>query len=286
MKASPEPEAKAPSSKAEQAQESGPKPDTVNESAPAPPAQTAPPPKPRAPGEVKLERRQELEHHLKASPTDLDAFLELGRIYRAENRPIEAKRILQQAISVFPEEQELIFEYEEAVLARSFQQLREVMELAQRIDTVETDRELKRCQDDWACRRMEVCRARLARDPSQKGLRVALAEAMYDSGMHEGALEELAPILDDDDLTCAAHFVRGRTLIALGQELEAMASLRAASMRRSVVPPIKTRVLALRLLCETAERLGLTLTLGNYQQALRVAEEELAQMNHSRSAAS
>ena len=35
-------------------------------------AQSGPPPK------VRLERRQELEHHLKSSPTDLDGFMELG----------------------------------------------------------------------------------------------------------------------------------------------------------------------------------------------------------------
>lgn len=109
---------------------------------------------------VRLERRQELEHHLKSSPTDLDAFMELGRIYRSEDRPLDARRVFQQALQIFPEEQELLWEYEEATLARSLQQLREVTELARRLDTAETERELKRSQNDWACRRMDVCRAR------------------------------------------------------------------------------------------------------------------------------
>jgi hypothetical protein len=38
---------------------------------------------------LRLERRQQLEHHLKKSPTDLDGYMELGRIYRADDRPLE-----------------------------------------------------------------------------------------------------------------------------------------------------------------------------------------------------
>lgn len=236
---------------------------------------TEPTPEPKAP-KVRLERRQELEHHLKQSPTDLDAFMELGRIYRADNRPMEARRVFQQAIQIFPEEQELLWEYEEAILARSLQQLREVTDLAQRLDTLETERELKRCQDDWACRRIDICRARLNRDPSMVHLRVALAEAMYDAGMYEGATDELEPILENEELSAPAHLIRGRCLLAMSKDVEAMASLRAASLRRSIVPPIKTRVLALRLLCETAERMGVTLTLGIYREHLQLAEQELA----------
>ena len=225
---------------------------------------------------VRLERRQELEHHLKASPTDLDAFMELGRIYRAENRPMDARRIFQQALEVYPEEKELLWEYEEAVLARSLQQLRDVSELSARLDTIETERELKRSRNDWACRRMDVCRARLARDPSQHHLRVALAEALTDAGMFEGAIDELDAVLNIDDLSATAFLIRGRCLLALGKDVEAMAALRATALRRSVVAPLKTRVVALKLLCETAERLGVTLTLANYRKHLQQAEQEIA----------
>ena len=229
-------------------------------------------PKPK----LRLERRQELEHHLKESPTDLDAFLELGRIYRTDHRPLDAKRIYQQAIQIFPDELGLLWEYEEAILARSLQQLREVSELAQRLDTLETERELKRSQDDWACRRMEVCRARLGRDPSLHHLHIVLAEAMHDAGMHEGAIEELETVLEHDELSPAAYLIQGRCLLAMGQDTKAMASLRATALRRSVVAPLRSRIAALRLLCETAERLGLSLTLTNYRQNLEHAEQELA----------
>lgn len=225
---------------------------------------------------VELKRQQELEHHLKDCPTDMEGFLELGRIYRTENRPLEAKRVFQQALKVFPDEQELLWEHEEAILARSLQKLREVTELAARLDTAETQRELNRSQDDWACRRIDVCLARLERDPSQASLRIALAEAMLDAGMYEAAVEKLQPVLEHEELSPTAHLVHGRCLLAMRKEVEAMVSLRAASLRRSVVAPPRIRVAALRLLCETADRLGLTLTLANYRQQLQQAEQELA----------
>ena len=238
---------------------------------PAANSSSAPSPK------VRLERRQELEHHLKSSPTDLAAFMELGRIYRAENRPIDARRVFHQALEIFPEEKELLWEHEEAVLARSLQQLKEVAELSARLDTIEAERELKRSRNDWACRRMEVCRARLARDPSLHHLRVVLAEAMTDAGMFEEAIDELNAALDNDDLSAAAFLLRGRCLLAMGKDIEAMAALRATALRRSVVAPLKSRIIALRLLCETAERLGVTLTLANYRKHLQQAEQEMAQ---------
>lgn len=226
---------------------------------------------------VRLERRQELEQHLRASPTDLDAYTELAAIYRSEDRPLEARRTLQQAMQIFPEDEGLLWEFEEATLARSLQQLREVTELAKKLDTLETERELKRSQNDWACRRMDVCRARLQRDPSLVQLKVALAEAMYDSGLYEPAIEELNDVLGNDQLSPQAYLIRGRCLLALGKDPDAMAALRAASMRRSVVGPLKTRIIALRLLCDTAERLGVELTLRKYRQILAAAEKELEQ---------
>ncbi|WP_246114547.1 tetratricopeptide repeat protein [Rubripirellula tenax] len=225
---------------------------------------------------LELKRRQQLEHHLKSNPADLDAFLELSRIYRAENRPMEARRVLQQAIQIFPDEPDLQWELEEATLSRSIQQLREVAELAGRLNTAETDRELNRCQQDWARRRIEVCEARLVRDPSLTHLRVTLAEAKYDAEMYEEAIDDLDIVLGNDEFSPSAYLLRGRCMLAMGKDLDAMVSLRACAMRRAVVAPLRTRVVALRLLCETADRLGIALTLATYRSHLQQAEQELA----------
>ena len=230
--------------------------------------------------EIALQRRQYLEQHIRSNPTDINAFLELARIYRAERKPIEAKRVLNQAIRIFPKDETLLWELEEATLARSLQQLREVGDLASRLDTAETDRELQRCQKDWAHRRIEICRARLKRDPSRLNLRIALGEALHDADLHEESINELRLIDDLDDHSPAAFLIRGRCLLAMKKELEAMVAFRAASIRRCVNAPLMTKVLALRSLCETAERLGISLTLQKYQQHLQAAETEMAKQRN------
>ena len=222
---------------------------------------------------VKLERRQELEHRLRISPSDRDAFLELGRIYLSENRPLEAGRILKQAREIFPEDAEILWTHEESVLARSLQQYRQVSELAHRLTTPETERELERSRSDWARRRIDICRARLKRDPSLARLRVILAEALYDAGQYEEAIEELRMVLDDDDLSSQAYLQIGRSLIAMGRDAEAMPHFRAAALRRSVAAPARIRLAALRLLVDTAQRIGVPLTLERYRKRLQEAEQ-------------
>lgn len=228
---------------------------------------------------LQIERRQKLEHHIRSNPTDLDSFLELAQIYRGEQKFVEARRVMQQAASIFPDEPQVLWELEEATLSRSVQQLREVTELANRLDTAETQRELSRCQQDWALRRTEVCRARLARDPSMVHLKNVLAEAMHDAGDFDGAIRETESLLANDELSPVANLIRGRCFLATGKDVEAMAALRACAMRRAVVAPPRIRVVALRLLCDTAERLGVTQTLAIYRTALNQSEQELAKVS-------
>ncbi len=226
--------------------------------------------------EARARRRQHLEHHVRARPTDLDAYLELARIYRHENRPLEARRVLEQARQIFPEDQRVLWEFEEATLARSLQQLREVHDLAERLRTPEAEHELERARADWARRRIDVCRARLNREPGRVQLRIAIAEAMIDMERYEEALTELAPAQEHDELSCQAHLLRARCLLALGNDAEALPALRAAALRRGVTAPPKIKLAALRLLVDVAERLGLTLTLERYRQQLHQAEQSLA----------
>ena len=225
--------------------------------------------------EIQLERRQALEHKLKSNPTDLDGFLELAAIYRAEERPLEAKRLLKQAAQIFPDDQEVRFQFEEAVLARSLQQLREVSELAKRLNTAEADRELSRSRHDWACRRIDVCHARLQRDPSQLGLRLALAEAKFDAELFEDAFAEAGRLLNEDEYSPQAHLIRARCYLALSKDMAAMKELRAVAMRRAVVAPAKLRLASLRLLCELAEKMSLAETGKHYRQLMEQIESGL-----------
>ncbi len=221
-----------------------------------------------------LQRRQYLEHHLKASPTDKDAYLELAKIYRTENRPADARRVLEQGYNVFPEDAELLWEFEEATLARSLQQFREVSELATKLQTAETDRAVERSKLDWAARRIEICTARLSRDSTLTHLAVVIAEAHYELEAYDDALTAIEPALETDEHSCKAQLLRGRCLLQLSRDAEAMAALRSAALRRAVPSPAPVKIAALRLLCENAERLGVTLSLNRYREVLKQTEQE------------
>ncbi|KAA5543675.1 hypothetical protein FYK55_10750 [Roseiconus nitratireducens] len=221
---------------------------------------------------VQLERRQELEHKLRENPTDLDGFLELASIYREEERPLEAKRLLTQAAQIFPEEERVRYQLEEAILARSLQQFREVSELAHRLKTAEAQRELERSRSDWACRRIDVCRARLERDPTQTTLRMALAEAKFDAELFEDSFAEAGRLLELDEFAPAAHFLRARCLIAIGKDLAAMKELRAVALRKAVIAPTRLKRPALKMLNELSEKLGLDATGQQYREHLERME--------------
>jgi tetratricopeptide (TPR) repeat protein len=148
--------------------------------------------------------------------------------------------------------------------------------LDQRLNTKETERELQRSQTDWAQRRIDVCKARLKRDPSLIHLRVVLAEAYLDAEMHEQSLNAVKALLTSEEHSPYGYLIGGRCLLSMGREVDAMAAFRAAALRRAVVAPPRTKVAALRLLCETAERLGVELTLKRYREALKFAEKQLA----------
>ena len=238
-----------------------------DENEPAPTAQQT---------KVQLERRQELEHKLKANPTDLDGFLELAAIYRSEQRPLEAKRLLRQAKQIFPDDEQVNWQLEEAILARSLQQLREVTELAERLNSPEADRELERSRSDWAHRRMEVCRARLERDPEQNGYRLVLAEAKFDAELFEDAFADAGELIGHNEFSAAAHFLRARCLLALGKDLPAMKELRAVALRRALVAPAPLRRTSLTMLVELADKLALDSSGQHYREQLARLERQSA----------
>lgn len=227
------------------------------------------------PPAVNLQRQQELERYLKPRPADVGAYLELAEIYRQQDRPLEARRTLKKGLEIHPDDANLLWQFEEACLAQSIHQLREVTELTKRLGTGEAQRELERSQADWACRRVDVCRARLKRDPENMQLRVVLAEALKDMGLFEAAIETAEVVAGHDTLAPTAFLIRGQCYQALGEPMKALPLYRAAAMRRATPAPPRTRVLAMRAAVVLAEQQGLPLSLQRYQRFLKLAESEL-----------
>jgi tetratricopeptide (TPR) repeat protein len=221
-------------------------------------------------------RRQQLEQLIRENAVEIDLYLELAALHRAEDRPLEAKRVLKEALQLSKNDERVLWQFEEAVLARSMQQLREVSDLAARLNTPEVQRELTRSQTDWANRRLDVCRARLARDPEKHSFRLVIAEAFLDLEMYKEACDELVPCYEIDTFIAPARLIQGKCLAAMGDLLGALAAFRAGALRRSVNAPAKYRVPSLAAACEIARQLGLSLSLQRYAHALEIAEQELA----------
>lgn len=226
---------------------------------------------------VTVQRRQQLERYLRDRPADIDAYLELAVIYRDLGRSVEAKRILKTALEVEPDHPTILWELEEAELARSLQQLRDVREVAEKLVTAEASRELERAKLDWANRRSSVCRARLARDPSNDHLRVVLAEALRELGNYAEAIEVLQPALQSDSESPLAYLILGNCKQQEGDNLGALSAWRHAALRREVPAPPKIRIPAIKSAIATAESLGLTGTLKIYRQALQIAEQMMGE---------
>ncbi|HBJ36562.1 MAG TPA: hypothetical protein DDZ51_17770 [Planctomycetaceae bacterium] len=221
-------------------------------------------------------RRQQLEQLIRENAVEVELYLELAALHRAEDRPLEAKRVLKDALQLFKNDERVLWQYEEAVLARSMQQMREVAELAARLNTPEIQRELTRSQTDWANRRLEVCRARLARDPEKHAFRLVVAEALFDLEMYKEACDDLIPCYEMDAFIAPARLIQGKCLAAEGNLLAALAAFRAGAMRRSVPAAAKYRVPTLAAACDVAKQLGLQLSYQRYAHALEIAEQELA----------
>jgi tetratricopeptide (TPR) repeat protein len=230
---------------------------------------------------VPLERRQELERFIRNRPADMDAYLELAAIYRAQGRSVESTRVLKIANEIEPSHAEVLWQLEESALARALQQLKDVRDVATRVNTAEAHRELERAQTDWACRRADVCRARIARDPKSEHLRVVLAEALRDLGEYREACETLATVLHNDAEAPVAYLILGHCYHALGEELAALSAWRHAALRRAVPAPAKVRLTAMKASMDLAQRLGLLHSLSLYQQAWKQAEHEASQEGSS-----
>lgn len=181
---------------------------------------------------------------------------------------MQAGKILEQGCEVFADDLDLMWEYEEAQLARSIQQLTEVREMASKAKNAAFDQDVERCAADWANCRVKVCRARLQRDPSLQNLRLVLGEALYDLDRPAEAIHEFEPLLDNDVHSSAAAYWIGKCHLVQGSDIESMHWFRVASMRRSVVSPPKVRVAALRMLVDLADRHGVSATLELYKSTL------------------
>ena len=215
---------------------------------------------------VTLQRYQELEQHLRNSPADGDAYLELNRIYMDQGRYFDAKRVLDKAMEHLSDDPRIVFAWEEMQVARS-RQLLDAAEEQLKKDKTQASRDNRdRCAIDLANVRIHVCTARMKRDPNDHELVLPLAASLRQLGRHQEAIDALKSKKDFPEIRARVCLQLGMALMQTEKPLEALSAFRQAALYRAPPPPEKIRDKALELAAELAEKLGLLDSARRYVQ--------------------
>ncbi len=217
---------------------------------------------------ISRQRQQELEQYIRQTPADGNAYVELARIYRAQERHYDAIRVLEKAVQHLPDDESLRWDLEESQLARALQRLDAAKQIALQSPSSDHDETLERCRVDWAVRRAEVCRARLARTPGDAKLQVILAEALRDLGQYDEAIRETQGVLTSIEHSPTAFLVRGHCYLAMGRPLDALSAWRGAALRRAVPAQTGIRIQALKSASNVALQYGLYASAERYLREL------------------
>jgi tetratricopeptide (TPR) repeat protein len=224
---------------------------------------------PGASDRVVRRRQQELELLLRQAPADSSAYLELAQIYREQDRHHDATQVLERALSHLPDEMELRWQLEEALMARALQRLKSASEVELMQPNEQNREDVERARINWANCRRNVCQSRLNRNPGQANLHVVLAEALKDLGEYEEAIRETDSVLSSPEDSPQAYLIRGQCFQALGRPLDALSAWRSAGLRRAVPAPEGIQVAALQAAANTALQQGLYASGKRYLQELR-----------------
>lgn len=206
---------------------------------------------------VSLHRFQELEQHLRNAPADAEAYIELSEIYIQQGRIVDAKRVLDRGIENLPDDNNIRFHWEEAQLARSRQLLDAAEKVLAETKSPEAAEHKERCLIDLANLRVNVCQARLTRDPTQVDLLLPMASSLRQLGRHDEGVAALQKAVVIPELRARAALQLGMAMQQMGKPLEALAAYRRAALFRAPQPPTNVRDRALELAAELAEQYGL-----------------------------
>lgn len=217
---------------------------------------------------VPLERFQTLEHILRDSPVNVDPYLELARIYLQNRRWTDAKRVLDEAVAKFPEDEDVNFLREEAQIARSLQLLSEAQANHDQEPTRLTQEGLDRCHVELNVLREKVCRSRLDRHPEQLELNLPLATALENLNQRDEAITCLKRAVGQPDLRAEAALQLGQILERAKRVPEALSAYRRAALFRVPEPTSKVKYQALMAAANLAQRTGLVDSARRYTEML------------------
>jgi tetratricopeptide (TPR) repeat protein len=209
--------------------------------------------RPSRPTAIPLNRCQELEQSIKHAPANVDAYLELGRIYLDQQRWGDAKRVLDAGVQYCNECEPLLLMREDLTLLMASHMVDEAKLRSAQRPTAENRYDLEQAEINMANERIRVCSHRFGRRPTEKEILIPWAIALRQLGRHDEAVDLLQRAAEEPALRARASLQLGMCLQFLARPLEALAALRKASLFRSPPPDPAIRMRALELATAIAE---------------------------------
>lgn len=213
--------------------------------------------KPSAAPPVALERFQELERALRDVPLYVDPYFELAEIYTKSNRWSDARRVLEIAVTRFPDDSKAAFLYEESQLSRSLELANKADEEHRAEPTQLTLANVQRCQTELNVLRERIYRARLTRNPEKIDLMIPLADALDRLDQRDEAITCLRTASEHPQLRAVASLQLGKMLERAQRIPEALSAYRRAALFRVPPPSSETKYAALFAASDLALRSGL-----------------------------
>lgn len=203
---------------------------------------------------VQLERFQELELTIRNSPINAEPYLELARIYLADRRWNDAKRILDRAYQQFSEHDEVVTLREDSQLARSLELFNEYEAAYNAEPTVLSRDPYEKAKIELNSLRERICRARLERYPERLELLVPLALALENLGQQDEAIKSLREAMAQPNLRAQAGLQLGYVCYRARRIPEALSALRRAALYRVPPAPLALKREALTAAADIAQR--------------------------------
>jgi tetratricopeptide (TPR) repeat protein len=166
---------------------------------------------PKAPRQLVLTRRQQLEQEIAYRPQEESNYLALAELHLAERRTYEAQRTLTRALEV-SRDIRIVERLEDVNMLRAREQLSLAEDQATALKTQEAGDLVEKARQECYQLELDVYRNRCFRHPEDKRLKYQLGLRLKQIGNHREALESLQAGLEFPELRAAASLEIGEIL--------------------------------------------------------------------------
>jgi pentatricopeptide repeat protein len=187
---------------------------------------------PKAPRQLVLTRRQQLEQEIAYRPQEESNYLALAELHLAERRTYEAQRTLMRAVEV-SRDIRILERLEDVNMLRAREQVKLAEDQAANQKTQEASASVDKVREECYQLELDVFRNRCFRHPEDKRLKYQLGLRLKQIGNHREALESLQAGLEFPELRAAASLEIGEILQRHHQFPKALQCYRQAAQLAS-----------------------------------------------------